>query len=418
MGEVDTVWTTTEFLSSLATESTTRNYKSGLKKFFSFIYDEEFPKRGYEERLSELSYTYFSVPRSYVKDYVLYHNHIKKLNYAPKTLVNVMLPVRGLFEFNQIEIPKAVRIRLNGRKAVVAVSVEKVPSREEMKLIIQYLPIHMRCFVLFLLSGGFRANEALQLTLDNLVDEGDLIRVNLSRHTTKDGRKRFTYITPEARDVLDAWLEGRERFIQKNAGMISSHTMREKYQTNNARKVFPFSYNNCNKIWKNALKKAGLLEFDKETHRVTMRLHNLRKYFSTRGNWSNGDIPDFFQGHIKGVRAIYARFDQAEDRVKEAYLHTVSSLQVMDYTDTSKIEELKNELDLEQKRTQEIDLKFNYVIGKNMEQDAKMNKIVEAYETMMRRADIVANGGGVYVTNEMIRQIVAEQVEASLATLG
>ena len=109
-----------------------------------------------------------------------------------------------------------MRIRLNGRKAVEAVSVEKVPSREEMRLIIQYLPIHMRCFVLFLLSGGFRANEALQLTLDDLVDEGDLIRVNLSRHTTKDGRKRFTYITPEARDVLDAWLEGRERFIQIN----------------------------------------------------------------------------------------------------------------------------------------------------------------------------------------------------------
>ena len=78
---------------------------------------------------------------------------------------------------------------------------------------------------------------------------------------------------------------------------------------------------------------------DRHTGRLLIRLHNLRKYFSTRGRWSDRDIPDYLQGHIRGVKAVYTRYDQAEQVVREGYLQAVPSLTILEYFDAGMDEE-------------------------------------------------------------------------------
>ena len=376
------IWVVSEFLDSLATVATRKNYKSGLKKFFAFISGETFPARGYDPRVDEISLNYFTGDNDYAKDYVAYQNEIKH-KYAPKTVGLRMLVVRGLFEFNQIVIPKAILIRVNGRKAVEPISEEKVPSREEMKRILQHLPLHMKSYVLFLLSGGFRPAEPLSLKLCDLEEDGELLKVNIPAKSTKTGRKRWTYITPEARQSLELWSESRERFIESKLQSKTINATRQRYWENSRDKIFPFTYNNANQVWKNALKRAGLFSQDSKTNRVSIRLHNLRKYFSTRGNWNNNDITDFLQGHISGIRAVYARYDQAEQKVKEAYLVAIPSLTIEEYADSGKVEKLESQIAESELKSREMTGDVTYLVRRNRDLTTRIVKLEVHIEEML-----------------------------------
>ncbi len=374
-----TPWGATEFLDTLATEATRSNYRSGLKLYFTITTRKKIPKRDYERQLNEISINYFKTNPNYEKDLVNFHKELKK-NYAPKTVELRMLPIRGLFEFNEIKINNAILTKLNGRKTVEPISEEKVPRREEVKLILQHLPLHMKSYALFLLSGGLRPGEPLTLELTDLEQEEDLTKVYLKSRGTKSGRKRWSYISPEATQVYRLWLDSRDQFIELTANAIPSKTKQEKYLEKSREKVFPFSYNTANKVWVTAVKKAGLLERDEETGRVTIRLHNLRKYFSTRGKWSDKDIPDFLQGHISGVRAVYNRYDQAEQAVKEAYLKAVPSLTIEEYADTGKVEELESIIAENKQQSLIINDNINFLVSENRQ----FKERVKALETESR----------------------------------
>lgn len=380
---VQTVWSASEYLDSLATDSTRANYKTGLKQFFTFVSGEKLVRRNYESRLDEISQEYFESEQEYYKDYVKFQNHIKK-KYAPKTVELKMLAIRGLLEFNEVSIPEAILTRLNGRKAVEPVSEEKVPRREEVKLILQHLPLHMNAYALFILSGGLRPGEPLDLELDDIKEEDGLTRINLKAKNSKTGHKRWTYLTPEATSIYKLWLESREQYMVSTAKAIRSNKARRNYKQKNSDKVFPFTYNTANKVWKTAVKQAGLMERDEDTNRVTLRLHNLRKYFSTRGKWSDRDIPDFLQGHIGGVRAVYQRYDQAEQKVREEYRKAIPSLTIEDYADYTRVEELESRLAEQKQESNQVNENLTYLVNENrklsnrlrsLEQEQRLQKL-------------------------------------------
>lgn len=60
---------------------------------------------------------------------------------------------------------------------------------------------------------------------------------------------------------------------------------------------------------------------------MQLRVHNLRKYFRTRGGWTNPDVPECLMGHQAGL-AVYARFDQAEQILVGGYLQAEANLSV------------------------------------------------------------------------------------------
>jgi hypothetical protein len=79
-------------------------------------------------------------------------------------------------------------------------------------------------------------------------------------------------------------------------------------------------------MWEVALRKAGLLERDPRTKRITLRIHNVRKFFRTWGGWSNPDVAEALMGHQKGLNAIYARPDQALRLLVESYKEAEANL--------------------------------------------------------------------------------------------
>jgi integrase len=194
-----------EFIEQLATESTRNNYQNCLKHFFAFVSGELFTRRGYIERLDEISLEYLSRKPDYEQDYVRYQNSIKE-RLAPKTVALRMLAVKTYFDANDIELKNSFLKRVNGRKVIQPISEEKIPLREEVKLILQHLPLHIKTYALFLLSGGMRPSEPLALKLNDVQDDGVLTKIKLKARDTKTGKKRWTYITPEATESLRLWL--------------------------------------------------------------------------------------------------------------------------------------------------------------------------------------------------------------------
>ena len=381
----------------------------------------------------QISLEYLTKDADHGKDFIKFHAELKKLNYAPKTIELRILPIQGLLKLNNILIPDQILTLLKGKKVTEPISEEKIPRREEVKLILQHLPLHMKSYSLFLLSGGFRPGEPLTLELDDLELNEDLTKVNLKSSGTKTGRKRWSYISPEATQVYKLWLDSRDQFIESTVNAIPSKAKQQDYLNKNRNKVFPFSYNTANKVWVTALKKSGLLERDVETGRATIRLHNLRKYFSTRGKWSDSDIPDFFQGHISGVRAVYNRYDQAEEVVKKAYMDAIPSLTIEEYADTGKVEELESRLAENKQESSVMGENVNYLVTENrelkdrlrsleqesrllkLELDSNMRKLESQIDEVRRVVFLIGKDGTVHAEGDS--KIVDEIFDSSLCNL-
>jgi predicted nucleic acid-binding Zn-ribbon protein len=85
---------------------------------------------------------------------------------------------------------------------------------------------------------------------------------------------------------------------------------------------------------------------------MTIRPHNLRKFFRTHGNWRNPDVAEALMGHTSGLTAIYARFDQAEEILREGYLEAEPNLSISQNTQT--IIELREKVDTQSEDIQRL----------------------------------------------------------------
>jgi hypothetical protein len=109
---------------------------------------------------------------------------------------------------------------------------------------------------------------------------------------------------------------------------ISTTILRERQQNYDV--IFPFTSANYNAMWRNALTKANLLKRDSRTNRMTMRPHNLRKFFRLRVAQYGRDEAESLMGHQKGLNAIYARFEgeYGDKRLEETYVKSIPELSI------------------------------------------------------------------------------------------
>jgi hypothetical protein len=206
------------------------------------------------------------------------------------------------------------------------------------------MPIHARTLTIVLSSSGMRIGEALKLKISDLDLETVPTTIRLRREYTKTKKKRIVFISTEATQVLEEWLNYHPKFLEYKK-LKTTHSVVE-----GDVRVFPFSAENYRSTWTLALQKADLLDVDKVTGRQTLHPPNLRKFFRTHGKWENPDVAEALMGHTSGLKAIYARFDQAVDILREGYLKAETNLSI--FGSSSKIIELKEKV---QEKEEDID---------------------------------------------------------------
>lgn len=340
-------WSIEDFLSQYSNENTRRLYRSTLRGYFTLFYPE-LPKNDtdtLDKELVPISIQYMQQDKDFRKDLMRFRKHIDDL--APKTIAAKLAIIIRYFEDNHIKFNKNFIRNLKGRGATEAISKEHVPDKSEIARIIEYMPIQAKVLTIILASSGMRIGEAMKLRLRDLDLDQEPARINLRADYTKTKKSRLVFISTEAKELLLEWLDYRPSFIEKNTEYLSDELL-ETY----ADRVFPFTGSNFRKHWGNALKKAGLFEKDSKTSRMTIRPHTLRKFFRTYGRWKTPDVAEALMGHTSGLTAIYARFDQAEDILREGYLEAEPNLSISQNTQT--IIELKEKVDTQSEDIQRL----------------------------------------------------------------
>lgn len=200
-------------------------------------------------------------------------------------------------------------------KGTRAVTIDVVPTNDQLREILQYGDIKARALFLVLSSSGMRIGEALKLRPEDIDMSKTPTKIHLRAEITKTGNSRITFISEEATEALKLWLKNRERYIE-NAVKKTNFKNRK---SPDSPYVFPFSYQVAQTIWKNLIEKAGYNEKDPSTNRYKMHIHTLRKYFRTRMSLKiPADVVEALMGHEGYLTHVYRRYGEHE--LAEMYL--------------------------------------------------------------------------------------------------
>jgi integrase/ribosomal protein L37E len=309
-----------EFLNQYTSKSTRTGYRSGLRNYFNFIYEDD-------SDIEEKAERYLSSKPSLEDDIQKFLRSLKHLQ--PKTISLYLTAVKMFLIDNEIELPQRFWRKIGRRRqGKRARTLDKVPSNEELRKLISYMDIQGKALYVLLSSSGMRIGAALSIHLDDL----DLANnhIILRGEFTKSGEPRHIFFSNETKDLLKDWLGRREHYLE-TAINRSRHN-----KTKDDPRLFPFSDDTARHIWVNALKKTGNGQKDKSTNRLRLHPHVLRKFFRTKlGAVIPVDVVEALMGHEEYLTSVYRKY--SVEQLKDIYFQGVHILEVLG-TSTSDIE--------------------------------------------------------------------------------
>jgi len=307
-----------EFTSRYNSKSTRCNYRIILNTFFKLV------KSNPE--------TYFKENRDYEKDIETFFQFRMKNNYAPKTINSDLGCLKIYFAHNRVDLPSIIwrdlRRRMGGSRARVQ---DKLPSQSDLKAILSHMNIRGRAFFLTMISSGMRINEVANIYLNDIYLDEDPVRIKVRGDYTKTKNSRTAFISQETKEAINEWMKVRDKYLK-------TVTNEKRYVKKNPidHRLFPFGAFAARLLFNDALKNAGLEEFDNSSTvssrmgkrgQRTIHPHSLRQYFRTRvGTVVSQDIAEALIGHEQGIVAVYARFQKgAENELSKLYKEKVES---------------------------------------------------------------------------------------------
>ena len=282
--------------------------------------------------------TYFENKPNYEADIETYYLYLQK-NGCVLTTKSCINTIKLFFyvydkETKTLDIWDTLSSRLRGANKE---SEETALERGDIKKILEYSDESGRAIFLVLASSGCRVRELTLLELDDIKLNENPVRIHFRGETTKNGKQRDTFITPEAKESLLKWLEVRKKYLSSNRGC---YTVRDK----NDNRVFPMTVNNIEYKWKMLVKKAGFDSRDRKTRRLKSHIHSLRKFF--RSNFGNVDLAEHLIGH-SGYLSTYRQ--HSTKQLAEEYTKNMKNVTIFESTDlqetNKEIEALKRQLE-------------------------------------------------------------------------
>lgn len=153
---------------------------------------------------------------------------------------------------------------------------DRIPTKGELQQILDNkVTLRDKAFYLVFASAGFRLGTALSLQVKDYksIEELGMITVEgeEGRKLSK-GKSYFTFVTPEARRLLEEYLKSRGP-LNPEAPLFAKESKGEGEQ---------FGYvGNVSRQWTILVKRAKLLEKIPGSRSFTLHGHSLRKFFQT-----------------------------------------------------------------------------------------------------------------------------------------
>lgn len=309
-----------EYLDSLNRPETQRAYYAGIKRFLAYVYKKEITPNNLEEYGERYLQELEEQKRDSKRDILSFTSSSGK---APSTRTGRIQGVVSWLGFYDVELSSRARRditrKAGGRKVQ---TIDRIPTKEELKKILEVSPPQLRALIYFLTSTGCRIGEAVQLLPKHIRFDADPVMVTVPGTVTKTGSPRRTYLTREAAPVLQDWIQYREKYLQ----VMRANT--GKRNPENPR-LFPFTSRTATKMLNNALERCGLTRRDPTTDRYEIHVHSFRKYFKTNlmrsGNGNAEFVSEALMGHEGGYLAnSYMRVTPEE--IQEFFKNAEQSL--------------------------------------------------------------------------------------------
>ena len=248
-------------------------------------------------------------------------------NTPAKTFNVTVSTIKKFLMRNDVELKGYIWEDLkNLRTGSKAVTIDKAPTNQQLKEILLHADLKTKAIGLVLSSSGMRIGEITKIQLDDIDWESKPTKINIRANYTKSGNKRYVFISHEAADALNQWLNVRDKYIQNSWNRRSLNKISSK---RNDKRVFPISPVLVRFLWNNCLEKAGYDQLDKTTKRHEMHIHVLRKYFLSLMKLEIPEVVvEALAGHDAYLSEAYRRY--SEKQMAEYYMKGVNSLLVFE----------------------------------------------------------------------------------------
>lgn len=321
------------YINLFSSVATQRGYCTALKRFFGFIENPDAPIRrtnktenggavlvALDTQAEEYLSSIRAGERSAADDLVLFMARLSA-EFAPASVQVTRGAVIGFFEENEIELTRLEARRVKKRvPRRHGVTEEETVTREHLRTVLPLLSVRDRAVVLVMLSSGGRIGEVLKLRLQDVDLDAVPSKVVFRGATTKNGERRFSFVTPEAADAVRTWLTVRDEYIvlaaKRTRGLVAAGRASDKATTDN--RLFPFHRTSFDLGWAKALERAGFSKRCEETGRLTLHPHGFRKFFRTQlGAAAGPDVAEELMGHAGYLSDSYRRFTL--EQLQDAY---------------------------------------------------------------------------------------------------
>ncbi len=294
--------------------NTARSYSHTLVSYLSWIYGEnEVKKRDDGDRMrvelqhyDELAIDYLNSDR----DIYDYGDDLRDYlrdcsDRAPTTLATRKSIITSWLGENHTYLPGELtrRIKVGGRRPITR---DRIATPKELRRILSHSDLMMKTYLLVLTSSGIRPGEGLGIQWSDVDLERGMIHI--PRELSKNGMPRNVFISLEAMESLEEWIQYFDAYVEKADSYTPSDYERD------TSKVFPLGYYGMRDKYTRVLERANLAEQDPNTNIRVLRLHTMRKYFRTRlpAGGCNLDVVEALLGHEGYLGGAYVRLTDEE----------------------------------------------------------------------------------------------------------
>lgn len=254
------------------------------------------------------------------------HEHHK----APKTILNYFTSVKGFLADSDIDITnEKVRAKVVLPQGY-EVSTDRAPTPDEVRKILIRGSLSTKAAITVLTSSGMRLGEASKIKVSNVEfgEKGQPSKITLKAAATKSRRRRITFISAEATELVKEHLGDRikdpnARIFEESGDAIYGKIMRLLIMTGLRKKE------------------------DSESKRYELHPHCFRKYFHTNMLTAGVDrgIVEGFEGHKFALDSAYLRM--TDDELKVQYMKGMDRLTFLSTATNnhirSRLEELEDD---------------------------------------------------------------------------
>lgn len=324
------------FLGESQSEQTRQIYNVGLAHFETFL-----SQSGYhytlESIIEPLANNKIDV-YDMLREFKQHISSSRKRKLQPRSISIYLRGIISYLEFYRIQInPKVLKTQVKLPK--IRHEPEKALRAEDVHNILSHTTNpRLKAYLFMLASGGFRASEAITLRIQDVNFDVNPTEVHVRATMSKTGEGRYVFISDEAMNCLQEWIEYKYRERIKYHDGIKEYDAPVKSPNDLIFSVLeshPSSegiYLKLEKEFNLVLKTLGMERRKEGMQRREITFHSLRRFvFTTISNLGFSGYANWILGHALNSTTGYFQMEETE-RSKFYRDKVMPSLTFLDYT--------------------------------------------------------------------------------------